>query len=274
MVFKSMTSMTAPSVEPKDRAERERLVLLRTGEALARSTAEDDATARVAALLVPGMADWCFVDLLDGTFVRRSVIAHVDAAKVAEARAIGERFPMDPEARFGPVPAIRARASNLDEEIPLRVREGLPRECSLSRVVAQLGICSRVVVPLVSVRDSVVGALTIAWAEHARRYSSADLPLLEELGRRLGMTIEALRAQPGGTSPATERALLARLSPRERQVLELVAGGHSTRAIAERLGLGVRTVETHRVHVLRKLKLKGAVDVVRFAARVGLVSPA
>lgn len=263
--------MSAPATEPKDRPERERQLLLRAGEALSACTSEDDAAARVAALLVPATADWCFVDLLDGSYVRRPVIAHSDPAKVEEARAIGERFPMDPEARFGPVPAIRARAANLDEEIPLRVREELPRECSLSRVVAQLGIRSRIVVPLLSVRGLVVGALTVAWAEHARKYSSADLPLLEELGRRLGLTIEALRAQPSGASPATERALLARLSPRERQVLELVAGGHSTRAIAEQLGLGVRTVETHRVHVLRKLKLKGAVDVVRFAARVGLV---
>ena len=262
---------------PDSRAERERSLLLRAGEVLAEAEDEGQAAAGFAALLVPDHADWCFVDVLESTsWVRRLAVAHADASRVAAARAIAERFPMDPEARFGPAPAIRSRTPDLAADIPRPVRDALPLECPFSRVVTALGIHSRVVVPLRGF-GGVSGALTVAWAESPDVYSQADLPVLEELGRRLGVAFEALRLarmepRPAATAtPDLDRQLLARLSPREREVLGLVASGLSTRDIAEKLGLGVRTVETHRVHVLRKLGLKGAVDVVRFAARCGII---
>jgi two-component system, NarL family, response regulator NreC len=62
------------------------------------------------------------------------------------------------------------------------------------------------------------------------------------------------------------------LSPRERQVLELVAQGHTNAEIAERLAVGRRTVETHRAHMMSKLGLESQADVIRFALRRGLLS--
>jgi two-component system, NarL family, nitrate/nitrite response regulator NarL len=55
------------------------------------------------------------------------------------------------------------------------------------------------------------------------------------------------------------------LTPREREVLGLVADGLSCKQISERLGMGVRTVETHRTHLRRKLKLESPAALVRFA---------
>lgn len=241
---------------------------------MARTRNPRQAAQAVAALVVPDFGDWCFVDALEEAHVARLAVENASASRVAEARALGERFPLDPEARFGPVVAIRSRAADLVANIPLVVRQALPEACAFSRVVATLGIHSRVVVPLPGLDGDVIGALTVAWAESRATYSVADLPVIEELGRRLGIVLEAfrLRAALAGEPGTVAKQKLASLSPRERQVLELVAAGLSTRVIAERLGLGARTVETHRVHVLRKLNLKGAVDVVRFAARCGLIA--
>jgi two-component system, NarL family, response regulator NreC len=61
------------------------------------------------------------------------------------------------------------------------------------------------------------------------------------------------------------------LSEREREVFQLIVEGHSNKEIAEILGVSVATVESHRAHVMEKLDLHSAVDVVRYAARRGLV---
>jgi DNA-binding NarL/FixJ family response regulator len=62
-----------------------------------------------------------------------------------------------------------------------------------------------------------------------------------------------------------------RLSPREREVLQLAAEGHSTRAIAGLLCLSTKTVEHHRASVMTKLGLHGQTELVKYAIRAGLV---
>jgi len=62
------------------------------------------------------------------------------------------------------------------------------------------------------------------------------------------------------------------LSDREREVLQLMAEGHSTKSIAARLGVAPATVETHRAHVFEKLDLHSIAEVVLYAVRRGLVS--
>jgi DNA-binding NarL/FixJ family response regulator len=62
------------------------------------------------------------------------------------------------------------------------------------------------------------------------------------------------------------------LSEREREVLQLVAEGRSTKEIADLLSISAATVETHRTRILQKLDLKNTAGVVLFAARRGIVS--
>jgi two-component system nitrate/nitrite response regulator NarL len=61
------------------------------------------------------------------------------------------------------------------------------------------------------------------------------------------------------------------LSGREREVLVHVAEGLSNKDIARRLGVGVRTVETHREHVMRKLDIHTVAGLTRFAVAHGMV---
>jgi len=62
------------------------------------------------------------------------------------------------------------------------------------------------------------------------------------------------------------------LSDREREVFQLVAEGHSNKAIAELLGISPTTVETHRAHALEKLDLHSVAEVVLFAVRRGIIA--
>lgn len=70
------------------------------------------------------------------------------------------------------------------------------------------------------------------------------------------------------------RPMVAELTPRERQVLLLVAHGLSAEEIASELGIGVATARTHLYRLICKLKLRDRAQLVSFAYRAGLMQPA
>src|SRR5207249_4765677 len=83
-----------------------------------------------------------------------------------------------------------------------------------------------------------------------------------------------------GVSRAVEEAYLAKtdlppdpLSARERQVLQLVAEGKSTKGVADVLGISVKTAESHRARMMGKLDIHDTAGLVRYAIRRGLVQP-
>jgi DNA-binding NarL/FixJ family response regulator len=63
------------------------------------------------------------------------------------------------------------------------------------------------------------------------------------------------------------------LTPRQREVLRLLAEGRRVKEIAAQLGLSVRTVETHKYEIMHLLEMDNVVDLVRFAIRQGIVTP-
>jgi DNA-binding CsgD family transcriptional regulator len=66
---------------------------------------------------------------------------------------------------------------------------------------------------------------------------------------------------------------LEQLTFRHREILQLVAKGQNTKQIAHLLGISVKTVEAHRLQLMRRLKIDNIPGLVRFAIRTGLVSP-
>ena len=61
------------------------------------------------------------------------------------------------------------------------------------------------------------------------------------------------------------------LTPRERQILQLVAEGRTSKAIADALDLGVKSVESYRTRVMQKLEIHNTAGLMRYAIRRGLV---
>ena len=61
------------------------------------------------------------------------------------------------------------------------------------------------------------------------------------------------------------------LSLRQREVLQLIAEGRSTRDIAERLNLSVKTIETHRAQLMQRLEIFEVAGLTRYALRIGLI---
>ena len=63
------------------------------------------------------------------------------------------------------------------------------------------------------------------------------------------------------------------LTPRQREILQLVAEGRSTKDVAALLDLSIKTVETHRSQIMARLDIHDVAGLVRYAIRTGLVNP-
>jgi DNA-binding NarL/FixJ family response regulator len=110
--------------------------------------------------------------------------------------------------------------------------------------------------------------------------------LLKDAGTaELELAINAVVAGDSYLSPAVSKHVVAsyarsvgnelsafeRLTPRQREIMQLIAEGNTTKAIAHKLNISVKTVETHRSQLMEHLNLHDIASLVRYAIRVGLV---
>ena len=76
-----------------------------------------------------------------------------------------------------------------------------------------------------------------------------------------------------GRRPGVKPVLASLLTPREREVLQLVAEGKSTKEVAERLQISPKTADTHRQQIMKKLELRSVAELTKWAIREGLTEP-
>jgi len=108
--------------------------------------------------------------------------------------------------------------------------------------------------------------------------------LKSEAGRHLISALHAIRDGKTYFRSAREALALAKttvephgaggiLTPREREVLVLLAEGGSNKQVGDRLGISVKTAETHRARIMRKLRITTVADLVRYAIRNDYITP-
>jgi DNA-binding NarL/FixJ family response regulator len=114
--------------------------------------------------------------------------------------------------------------------------------------------------------------------------------LKSDAGRDLVAAIHALRARKtfftskaarlvsenvlkGDTTSDEDGTESSHLTPREREIVQLLAEGKSNKEVADVLGISVKTVETHRTNIMRKLNFHSISELVRYAIRNSIVSP-
>jgi len=124
------------------------------------------------------------------------------------------------------------------------------------------------------------------YVRQALRHGAVAYLLKDAAPMELELAIQAVLQ--GGTylSPAVSKGVLSDyvqrlrgedpgadvLTPRQREVLQLIAEGHSSKEVARRLDLSVKTVETHRSLLMKQLDIHEVTGLVRYAMRLGLLS--
>ena len=110
--------------------------------------------------------------------------------------------------------------------------------------------------PLIVVAESVTGLAAVS----CLRAGVEDIVIRKNLKRLPTAIAKAIE----------KRTPLSKLTSRQIEVLRMVAEGHRTREIASQLSLSVKTVESHRGEVMKRLEIHDVVSLVRYALRVGL----
>jgi DNA-binding NarL/FixJ family response regulator len=111
--------------------------------------------------------------------------------------------------------------------------------------------------------------------------------LLKDAGTaELELALRAVAQNQNYLSPAVSKHVISdyiervngktssytRLTPRQRQVLQLIAEGYTTKQIAEKLNISVKTVETHRTQLMEQLEIHNVMGLMRYASQMGLVN--
>jgi DNA-binding NarL/FixJ family response regulator len=117
------------------------------------------------------------------------------------------------------------------------------------------------------------GAFGFLSRESSQEELFAALRALQRGERYISSSATASLLEAFSRSRANGDLSVARLTGREREVLQLIAEGLSSKEIAVRLSLAVRTVDSHRAHLMTKLEVNKVSGLVRIAIREGLIAP-
>jgi PAS domain S-box-containing protein len=175
------------------RSENAQRFLSEASELLASSLDYDATLNRVARLAVPGIADWCVVDLLDDDgSIRRVALAHADPAKLALAEELADRYPEQPESPRGVAEVIRTGEPQLLPEISNSLLEESAQSPEHLELLRSLGLHSAILVPMTA-RGRTLGAITFVTGESRRSFAEEDLVLTRELARRAATAVDNAR---------------------------------------------------------------------------------
>ncbi len=196
----------------------------------------------VTQLLVPRLADWCLVRLVDGEELTAAAIHHADPQRVESARHAGRRYPTWLDDPSGTAVVARTGQSVVLPTISPRLLELIAADAEQLEILRDVGMSSVMLVPLTG-RSGVIGVVTLIYAESGRHYDKADVPFVEDVARRAALaleTAEQFREQSGRlamvtrVADAAQRAILAPPPPRLGCVL--LAARYVSAAAEARVG--------------------------------------
>ena len=174
------------------RAELAQRFLAEAGAVLSSSLDYEQTLARIAELTVPRLADWCSVSLPDGDRLRTVAVAHADPAQVRFAWDYQKRYPTPLSAPAGAAQVLRDGASQLVNGITDEILAAAVPDPEQREAVSGLGMRAVLLVGMLA-GGRAIGVISLVSAESRRSFTTADVQLAEELGRRAGTAVENAR---------------------------------------------------------------------------------
>ena len=180
-------------ITARRQAEEAQRYLAEASALLGSSLNYESTLSSLARLVIPDLADWVRVDMLqDDGSVRLLAVAHTDPDKVKWARELATRYPPNMSDVVGLPNVLRTGKAEIYPEITeemLAAGVADPEYLALLKTVQFRGV---IIAPIISSRGT-IGALTLVSAESRRHYTANDVALAVELGRRAGIAVENAR---------------------------------------------------------------------------------
>ncbi len=176
-----------------EREEQRRALVAEATAALAATLDYKVTLTRLTTLLVPKLADWCAIEMIDENGKSDQLaVAHSEPKMVDYAWELRRRYPPPPNATTGVPNVLRTGVSEIYPEISDEMIVAGAIDEEHLRISRELKLRSAIVVPLVA-RGTTLGAITMVYAESGRRYTGADLALAEEIARRAAISVDNAR---------------------------------------------------------------------------------
>jgi len=202
----------------------------------------------------------------DHALLRDSMKAYFDGTE--DIRVVGEACCGD--SAWEKTVELRPDVLLLDVEMPGRETFGICRQLSKSQPETKvLFISGHTNDTYVDAAHEAGAAGFISKTEHADAVAGA-IKTVAGGGRVFGKEFEARLAPKRGARRARGASRLSALTPREQETLRYIARGMSKKAIAELVGISVKTVDNHCTSLMNKLDIHDRVELARFAIREGL----
>jgi PAS domain S-box-containing protein len=174
-------------------AELRQRFLAEAGQLLASTLDYEQTLERVARMIVPRLADWCGIDMVDESGdVVQVAVAHADPAKVALARDMRERYPPDMSATTGLPAIIAGGPAELYKEIPDEMLVAAAKDEEHLRIIREVGLRSGMAVPM-RLGDETLGVITFVSAESGHRFDEDDLLFAQDLALRAATAVQNAR---------------------------------------------------------------------------------
>jgi PAS domain S-box-containing protein len=173
----------------EDRATAE--FLTRANDLFSQSLDYETTLANLAAMVVPVIAEWCAVDMIEDGRIRRLAVAHEDPEKVALAYQLQQRFPVSLEDSGGIANVVRTGRIEWVAEISEAMFETIA-DPEQRAVLRELDLRSYIGAPIV-IRGEVVGVLTLIGGSNRARFDERDVWMASELTQRAAHAIENAR---------------------------------------------------------------------------------
>lgn len=209
-------------VTARKRGEDRLRILAQAGQTLGSSLDFHDTMQRAASLMVPHVADWCVLDLVEPgrAGVRMVGVAHADPEKLGWARQLRERYPVSDHRSDGVGHVIRSGQSTMLTDVAPERLKSYARDDQHLRLLQRLQLRSIIITPL-RVHDATIGALTLVSSNPGRRYHETDLRFAEEFARRAALAVDNARLFQ--RTQELNASLEARVQHRTLQVQQLAS---------------------------------------------------
>lgn len=180
-------------IDERKQQEMEASGLAQAGEALNQSLNVSETLRAVGDVIIPDLADWCVIDLLEEGQLRPAFVAHVDPDKVRWAEAIQAEYRQDMNSPVGAPNVVRTLQSEFYPHIPDEVLRAVSHgDDRMYEILSKVGCRSVLVVPVMA-RGEVIGTLTMVTADSGRTFTQQSVRFAERLALHVGPALANAR---------------------------------------------------------------------------------